>query len=337
MTGCCGFIGTNFVEMLHKVYPDAEIGNIDSITEVANDHLIEKFGDEDWYYEYPYKVEDYRIVENLVSANIPDIIVHLAAESHVDKSCENVDPFVTTNIGGCVSVAKAAIKHNIPYIQISTDEVYGHLTDHEQLGFTEHRHLDPRNPYAASKASADMMVQALGIQNPNWKYAITRCTNNYGPHQDDSKFLAVIIKKLMAGEKIPVYGDGLFYRQWIHVDDHCSAIIKLMDFITTGTLRHNVYNVGPAAANCISNVEFIKRVATILRIKTKKEYFDFEFEGENPIIDFIEDPRGNCHDRVYLIESQRMHALGWNADVSDVFTNSLTETVNWYKNERNRT
>ena len=315
VTGGKGFIGTNLIELLHVQYPNALIYNVDCGSSISNDYLFDNYSKVDWYQELILDLS-----EDGTYNNIPinfDCIIHLAAESHVDRSCESIHPFIKSNIVGTTKIAEFAIRHDIPMISVSTDECYGHNESVNDEPFHEDTPIAPRNPYASTKASADMIVQSLGNLNPNWKYVITRCGNNFGKHQDWTKFIPVIIGSIAESNKIPVYGDGKFYRSWIHVVDHCDAIIALASTIIAGnTLDHNVYNIG--SDNCISNLELIDMIC----------------DGEDPqkYIEFIDDPRGKCHDRVYNINHDRIsNELGWSPKYTKDFKLRIKETVDWYK------
>ena len=296
VTGNKGFIGTNLVDMLHAYYPHATIYGLDWATPISNDSLQDRYGDEDWYVEYIGNICDDLYMYNSNSDDI-DFVFHLAAESHVDRSIESVTPFIETNVIGTTNIAQWCSNFNIPMINVSTDEVYGEVGI-EGYPFREDTPLNPRNPYAVSKASADMMVDAIGRMNPDWDYVTTRCVNNYGEHQDSTKFIPVIIESIICGERIPLYGDGKQQRSWIHVDDHCMALVMLMKSLMIGDIKHKLYNIG--TSDCYTNLHIIKLICGIIGV------------DPDDFIEFVDDPRGNCHDMVYKQNSDRIR------DVSDI-------------------
>ena len=318
VTGACGFIGSNFADYILRYEPDSKIVNVDKHTSVSNQFLNIKYCDDDRYSEFTDDLVDTKWIDKVEMTFIPNVIVHFAAESHVDRSCENVVPFIDSNITATMNVVDYAIKHSIPMVYISTDEVYGEL-GMDDAPFTEHTPIDPRNPYSATKASGEFILKTLANAKNYNKYVITRCSNNYGHWQDKTKLIPVAIKALLDGEKIPIYGEGKQVRDWIHVLDHCIAVRKLAHtLVTSSEVIPNTYNIG--GSNEFSNLDIAKKLCDILDIKYE--------DG----IRFIHDPRGSAHDLRYAIDSSLFSkSFNWSPEYTHPFDESLTETVNWYK------
>jgi len=314
VTGACGFIGSNFADYVLRYEDDSRVLNVDKHTSVSNNFLELKHFNNPRYRE---------IIVDLASPNwenkmeIPDVIVHFAAESHVDRSCEDVTPFISSNITATMNIMNYAIKHDVPIVYVSTDEVYGSL----KLGdspFTELSPINPRNPYAATKASGEFLVKSLANANNFNNFVITRCSNNYGHWQDQTKLIPVGIKKLLEGKPIPIYGRGSQVRDWIHVLDHCSAIHKLVSIMTTSSvMTYREFNIG--ADNEWTNLDIAHKLCDIIGVPYSKG------------IDFVNDPRGDAHDFRYAIDSSLISISGWTPKMTHPFDESLTETVQWYK------
>ena len=319
VTGACGFIGSNFADSVLK--DKHEVINIDKFTSVSNNFLSLKYNIYDKYTHIQRDINDVQWMEDVEAQGLPDIIVHFAAESHVDRSCENVIPFIDTNITGTMHVTNFCIKHNIGLVYISTDEVYGSLNTTDDP-FTEDTPLDPRNPYAASKASGEYMVTTLGNAH-NWdRYAITRCSNNYGHWQDKTKLIPVCIKALMDGNKIPIYGEGQQIRDWVHVLDHCEAVQIIAErLIISSSILPKIYNVG--GGNELTNLALAQMICNIMEVPYTKG------------ITFIDDPRGNAHDFRYAIDSSQIQGIyNWCPRFSPMET-FLVETIDWYNKNSN--
>jgi dTDP-glucose 4,6-dehydratase len=245
-------------------------------------------------------------VEHICRTNEISGIINFAAESHVDRSILAAQPFIDTNISGTLTLLEAARKFNIKkFLQVSTDEVYGSLG--EEGKFTEDSPIQPNSPYSASKASADHLVMAF-VNTYELPALITRCSNNYGPHQFPEKLIPLMILNAKDDKALPVYGDGMNIRDWIHVEDHCSAIWTVFNKGKIG----EVYNVG---GNCEKpNIEIVK---TILKILNKPE----------SLIRYVKDRPG--HDRRYAIDSSKiMSELGWKP--AKTFEQGLEDTISWY-------
>jgi dTDP-glucose 4,6-dehydratase len=311
ITGGCGFIGSNFIDMLLDESGNVDITNVDKHTSVSNNFLAMKYRNDPRYHEIVLDLS----VDNFDHIEVPDIIINFAAESHVDRSCESVKPFIDSNIIATTMVIDYAIRYDIPIIHISTDEVYGSLA----LGddpVTEHYPINPSNPYSATKASSEFMIKSIANANNFEKYLITRCTNNYGCLQDSSKLIPVCIKQLMNGGKIPIYGEGKQIRDWIHVLDNCRAINIMANELLNGDCYGWCVNIG--ANNEWANIDIARKICYIMNISPD--------DG----ITFIKDPRGNAHDLRYAIDSTKMRGFGWEPTTTHPFDFSFEKTIEWY-------
>jgi len=238
VTGGAGFIGSNFIHYLIKKYPETKIINYDSLTYAGNLSNLKDIESNANYTFIKGDICDKTQLSSVFETYTPDYIVNFAAESHVDKSILDPETFIKTNICGVQNLLKLSLDNNIrKYIQISTDEVYGSLG--ETGYFAENTPLDPRSPYSASKASADLLTNAYSATF-GLPIQITRCSNNYGPYQFPEKLIPLIILNCLKARKIPVYGDGLNIRDWLFVDDHCSAIDAVIQNGAVG----ETYNIG---------------------------------------------------------------------------------------------
>ena len=291
ITGGLGFIGSNFIKHIYEKY-DYNIINVDSITYAANPKNIpENILNSSRYFFAETDINDTNNIRYLVKENSVNYIVNFAAESHVDNSIKNSEPFIRSNINGTHSLLTLLLEDNSieRYLQVSTDEVYGSLSE-EDPAFTENTPIRPNSPYSASKASADMLCQSF-IETYNLPILITRCSNNYGPNQNPEKLIPLMIKNAKAGKKLPVYGDGRNIRDWIHVSDHCSGIAAVLH---NGKLG-DVYNIG--GKHEVRNIDIVK---TILKLLDK----------DDSQIEFVEDRLG--HDWRYAIDNSKIqNELGW--------------------------
>src|SRR5262245_24515173 len=257
ITGGCGFIGSNFVRFELETYPQIEVYNLDLLTYAGNPDNLAEIAAVGRYRFIRDEVADPPLVDKLLSDGI-DARVHFAAESHVDRSIHDSGPFVQTNIVGTQVLLDAAKAVGVKrYVQISTDEVYGSLGP--TGSFSETTPLAPNSPYSASKAAADMLVFAyhhtFGLPT-----LITRCSNNYGPYQFPEKLIPLFVTNLLADQKVPLYGDGLNVRDWIHVDDHCDAILAVLEKAAPGSL----YNIG---GHCeLRNIDIARRILLELKL-----------------------------------------------------------------------
>jgi dTDP-glucose 4,6-dehydratase len=314
ITGGAGFIGCNFIHYITKKYRDIQILNLDKLTYAGNLDNLSAVEKDDRYAFLKGDICNYKQVERSISTFQPDYIVNFAAESHVDRSILHPDIFIKTNVLGTQNLLQASMQHGVrKFIQISTDEVYGSL---DSGFFKETTPLEPRSPYSASKASADLLTQAY-YHTYSLPMNISRCSNNYGPYQFPEKLIPLTILNCMNGKKITVYGDGLNIRDWIHVDDHCSAIDLVLHKGTPG----EVYNVG--ANNERTNIQIVKLIIQILAAMRP------DLNISEDLITFIKDRKG--HDRRYAINSTKIQKeLKWKPATS--FENGLKNTIVWYLN-----
>ena len=308
VTGGAGFIGSCFVRYMLEHYPEFKIVNYDALTYAGNIENLYDVKDNPNYEFVQGDICDKDVVFDVVSG--VDAIVNFAAETHVDRSITGPEIFIETNVKGTLTLLQAAKQYNIErFVQISTDEVYGSLGNEGY--FTETTPLAPNSPYSASKASADLLVRAyhetFGVPG-----MITRCSNNYGPYQYPEKLIPCFIAKLLRGEKVPVYGDGLNVRDWLYVYDHCSAVDTVLHKGKPG----EIYNVG--GHNEKTNLEITKLIIEALN------------KDENSI-EYVEDRLG--HDRRYAICNDKIrNELGW--EPSTTFEEGILLTIDWYLNNK---
>lgn len=326
VTGGLGFIGSNFVRHLLNRYSNYTVINLDAVTYAGHHENLAEFERDPRYKFVEGEIQDANLVDEIVSGRKfgrIDGIINFAAESHVDRSISDPAIFVETNVLGTQVLLEAAYRHGkaiakaegnadgfaIKFLQVSTDEVYGSLGPTGL--FTEETPLAPNSPYSASKASADMLCRAY-FHTFNFPALITRCSNNYGPYQHPEKLIPLFITNLFNNKQVPVYGDGLNVRDWLHVEDHCRAIDVVFHKGTPG----EVYNVG-------GNNERTNMQITKLIIK--------ETGKDETSIKYVEDRLG--HDRRYAIDSSKIQAeLGWTP--LHTFETGIRETIEWYKNNQ---
>lgn len=310
VTGGCGFIGTNFIRHIIEKYPDYEIVNLDKLTYAGNSRNfddLEEIEDDEIYSFFKGDICDKALVEE-ITEDI-DLIVNFAAESHVDRSIENSEDFIKTNINGTLVLLEAARKKNIRFHHVSTDEVFGSLGP-EGL-FDENTPYDPRSPYSASKAASDHLVRSY-FHTHGLAVTISNCSNNYGPFQHPEKLIPLFITNLMEKIKIPVYGDGSNIRDWLHVKDHCEAI----DVIIHEGKSGETYCIG-------GNSEKTNMEITKLIIK--------DFSRNESAIEYVKDRKG--HDKRYAIDATKIrNELGWVPKYT--FEQGLKETIEWYLKNR---
>ena len=305
ITGGLGFIGSNFIKYIFNKY-NYNIINVDSVTYAANPNNIPPaITNSSRYFFAETDINNTNNIRYLIEKHSVKYIVNFAAESHVDNSINNSTPFIQTNINGTHSLL--SLLHDSPnierYLQVSTDEVYGSLTE-EDDAFTENTPLQANSPYSASKASADLLCRSF-YETFNYPILITRCSNNYGPNQHEEKLIPLMIKNAKAGRKLPVYGDGRNIRDWIHVSDHCSGIDAVLHDGKIG----EVYNIG--GKNEVRNIDIVK---TILKLLGKDE----------SQIEFVKDRLG--HDWRYAIDNSKIqNDLGWFPSVN--FKEGLKELL----------
>ena len=303
VTGGAGFIGSNFIRRILAHEPDAEITNLDLLTYAGVKATVDELDASDRHTFVLGDIRDGSLMEDLMPGH--DVVVNFAAESHVDRSIDGPSVFLETNVVGTGVLIDAARRHAIPrFIQVSTDEVYGSIAE----GFaSETDLLDPSSPYSASKAGSDLLVQSYAVTF-DYPAIITRCTNNYGPYQFPEKVVPLFVTNLFEDRPVPLYGDGLNERDWLYVDDHCSAIHLLVDAGTPG----EVYNIG-------ANAQVTNRDLTfkILKLLGKDDSF----------IQPVTDRPG--HDRRYAVDSTKIRSLGW--EPANSLDDRLTDTIDWYR------
>lgn len=313
VTGGAGFIGSNFVYYLLKKRPADRIICYDSLTYAGNYETVIPALENPNFRFVKGDITDREQVARLFQAEKPDVVVNFAAESHVDRSIANPDVFLKTNILGASVLMDACREFGIVrYHQVSTDEVYGDLPlDRPDLFFTEETPIHTSSPYSASKASADLLALAYH-RTYGLPVTISRCSNNYGPYHFPEKLIPLMIVKALAGEKLPVYGDGKNVRDWLYVEDHCAAIDLILEKGRVG----EVYNIG--GHNERANIDVVK---TILRALGKGE----------ELIDFVPDRLG--HDRRYAIDPAKIsRELGWRPETK--FDEGIGRTIQWYLDNR---
>ena len=309
ITGGAGFIGGNFVHYMLNKYPNDQFICLDLLTYAGNLATIEQVMDKDNFKFIKGDIADRKLVYEIFESENPDIIVNFAAESHVDRSIENPEVFLQTNVIGTSVLLDACRKYGIiRYHQVSTDEVYGDLPlDRPDLFFTEETPIHTSSPYSASKASADLLVQAYH-RTFDVPITISRCSNNYGPYHYPEKLIPLMIKNALEDKSLPVYGKGENVRDWLYVEDHCVAI----DLIIRNGKVGEVYNIG--GHNEKTNLEVVK---IILKELNKPE----------SLITYVADRLG--HDLRYAIDPTKMQQqLNWQPTTT--FEEGIKKTIKWY-------
>ena len=325
VTGCAGFIGSNFVPYFLEKYKDYFIVNLDLLTYAGDLKNLTETQDNLNYKFIKGDICNRDLVEFIFEEYNIQGVIHFAAESHVDNSIKNPGVFIETNVNGTFTLIDVAYKQwmekpftfkagyeNCRFHHISTDEVYGTLNETDL--FTEETPYAPNSPYSASKASSDMIVRAYQ-ETYGMHTVITNCSNNYGPKQHDEKLIPTIIRKALAGESIPIYGDGKNIRDWLYVLDHCKGI----DLVYHTGKEANVYNIG--GRNERTNLQIVDAICSILdeKVPSSKSYKE--------LITFVEDRAG--HDRRYAIDATKLeNELGWKADEN--FDTGIVKTIDWY-------
>ena len=309
ITGGAGFIGSNFIHYILSKYNDYQVINLDKLTYAANLDNLKDIEDNKNYRFIHGDIVDQEFIFKLFENEKFDIVINFAAESHVDNSILNPQIFTITNILGTQVLLDACRKYNIKrFHQVSTDEVYGELPlDDKNILFTEKTPLNPSSPYSASKASADMLVKSY-YRTYSLPITISRCSNNYGPYQHLEKLIPLMISKAINNDNLPVYGNGLNVRDWLHVYDHCTAI----DLIIHEGKIGEIYNIG--GNNEKSNIDVVK---IILKELGKSE----------KLIKYVNDRPG--HDLRYAIDSTKIKtSLNWKPVYS--FEKGILDTIKWY-------
>jgi len=321
ITGGAGFIGSHVVRRLVNKYPNYNIYNLDTLTYAGNLENIADIENKDNYTFVKGDIVDEQFISTLFETHQFDGVIHLAAESHVDRSIEDPLSFVKTNVIGTMNLLNAARKQwkgkeeGKRFYHISTDEVYGSLGT-EGL-FTETTSYDPNSPYSASKASSDHFVRAYG-ETYGLPYVITNCSNNYGPNHFPEKLIPLFINNIINNKPLPVYGDGKYTRDWLFVEDHAVAI----DLVFHEGKNHETYNIG--GFNEWQNIDLVKLLCQIMDSKLHREPGTSE-----KLITYVKDRPG--HDLRYAIDASKINKeLGWKPSVT--FEQGLERTVNWYLN-----
>ena len=315
ITGGLGFIFSNFIRRIAYLnrqdpkedkYP-YKIINVDKATNsmLLNNVYVNKAISDNNIAD----ICDEHIMDNIFNIHRPDIVIHGAAESSVDSSLKDPNVFIKSNVLGTQVLINKAIKYNVKkFIYISTDEVYGHLTNEDELSWTEDSVPNPRNPYSASKFSGECLVKPAA-ECHGLPYIITRTCNNYGPRQTSNKLIPRVIKSIVNNEPIPVYGKGDQIRDWLHVYDNCDALLTIVESGKIG----EIYNI--SANQEFTNLEIIQKVCNIA-------------EKGHDLITHIPDPRGTGHDFRYSINSSKVKSLGWTPQIK--FKDGLRSTVEWF-------
>jgi len=302
ITGTTGFIFSNFIRKAIYDKQPYQFVSIDRVNGNAN--LMY------WNKNHIFHVADIRdqhIIDTIFQFEKPDIVIHGAAESFVDASLVNANEFMTSNVLGTQVIINSCIKHNVEkLIYISTDEVYGHLTNEDAAAWSEDAILNPRNPYSASKAAGELLVRAAN-QSHGLTYNITRSSNNYGPRQTSEKLIPKIIKCITEDKKIPVYGQGLQIRDWTYVSDNCDGILTVLN----KGLPNETYNI--ASNQEITNIEVVQKICNVMG------------KGHQ-LIEFVKDRPG--HDFRYSINASKLKTLGWDPKVK--FKDGIEQCILWY-------
>ena len=315
VTGGCGFIGSHLVREALKLTDIQRVVNLDALTYSGNIQNLSDILDERYDFVHG-SINDYELVSSILSEYKIDNIIHLAAESHVDRSIDSVSPFIKTNIDGTRVIlenlrVERNRENNINLIHVSTDEVYGTLGPQDPP-FTEESPISPMNPYASTKASSDLLVQAF-VNTYGISAIITRCSNNYGPNQFPEKLIPLMTLNAIEGKPLPIYGDGKQIRDWIHVSDHVRGIISSMfGFIDNKLTPGEVINFG--AANEMENIEIVRGILGITG-------------ASDDLVKYVKDRPG--HDRRYAMGYEKAEMkLEWRPEKN--WADGLKETVNWY-------
>jgi dTDP-glucose 4,6-dehydratase len=324
VTGGCGFIGANFVRLLHENQPAWRVVNLDKLTYAGNLSNLAGIEEQENYRFVKGDICDAQVVEQLFDQEKIDTVVHFAAESHVDRSITGPSAFMQTNIIGTFTLLEAARKFWLAegvdcsrnmFLHVSTDEVYGSLGDSGY--FSETTPFDPRSPYSASKASSDHLASAY-FHTYGVPVAITNCSNNYGPFQFPEKLIPLIFHNGMNGKQLPVYGDGKNIRDWLYVGDHCQAIVAVLEHSRPG----RSYNIG--GNNEKQNIEVVTLICDIL---DRKVGLLAENLARRSLITFVKDRLG--HDRRYAIDAARIRdEIGWQPSIT--FEEGIELTIDWY-------
>ena len=308
VTGGCGFIGSHFLRYMMDIYAKDFFICLDALTYAGNKNNIKDLLEDSRLTMVEGNIRDASFVDTLFVTYKPDVVVHFAAETHVDRSIIGPQVFLETNVVGTGILLDTCLRHGIErFHHVSTDEVYGTLPLQGGSPFTEQSPLLPSSPYATSKASSDLLVLSY-YKTYGLPITISRCSNNYGTHQYPEKLIPLMIQRALQEAPLPVYGDGLTVRDWIHVVDHCRAI----DTILQASVIGEVYNIGGGKE--IANIDLVKQILGIL---------DKPYE----LITYVNDRLG--HDLRYAVDSSKVQSLGWKPEYT--MEDTLTGIVEWYR------
>jgi dTDP-glucose 4,6-dehydratase len=306
VTGGLGFIGSNFIRMMIRDYPDIKITNLDAMTYAGNAANLKDIAEYPNYSFVKGNICDRELVFEILRGRKIDKVVHFAAESHVDRSIEDSSVFVQTNVLGTHVLLEGALKHGVErFVHVSTDEVYGST---RAGSFQETDNLNPSSPYSASKAASDLLALSYYMTH-NLPVIVTRCTNNFGPYQFPEKLIPLFATNLLDGMKVPIYGTGKNVRDWIYVLDHCRAL----EFVLHSGRPGEIYNIG--SGNEKNNLEITDTILDILGMDAS-------------MIEYVQDRPG--HDWRYSLDSSKLRDLGWQPAYD--FTTAMRETIEWYRN-----
>jgi dTDP-glucose 4,6-dehydratase len=317
VTGGCGFIGSHFITRAISSPKIESIENLDALTYSGNLNNLSQIMDDERHNFTHGSINDYDLLLELILSKDIGIVVNFAAESHVDRSINSVEPFVKTNIDGTRIILEAVLDarnkgQDTRLLQVSTDEVYGSLSKNDP-SFTESTPLDPKNPYSATKAASDLLVRAFSNTH-EIPAVITRCSNNYGPFQFPEKLIPLMTLNALGGKKLPIYGDGMQIRDWIHVSDHVDALMEVAFALESGQIENGeVFNIG--ADNEIRNIEIVNQIIDLTGASLSQ-------------IQFVSDRPG--HDRRYAMGFEKMQArFDWAPRIK--WETGIRETIEWYK------
>ncbi|MDN4071941.1 dTDP-glucose 4,6-dehydratase [Fictibacillus terranigra] len=324
VTGGAGFIGANFIHYMLNKYDSIKIINVDKLTYAGNPENVKEFDSHANYHFIQADICD-KSLEDVFNQYDIDYVVNFAAESHVDRSIEDPEVFVKTNVLGTLNLLNLAkkswsfgedlYKEGKKFLHVSTDEVYGSLG--ETGFFEESTPIDPHSPYSSSKASSDLMVKAY-FDTYKMPVNITRCSNNYGPYQFPEKLIPLIITNCLNGRELPLYGDGLNIRDWLYVEDHCKAV----DMVINSGKPGEVYNIG--GHNERTNIDIMKTIIGYLQTRVDANISE-------QMITYVTDRKG--HDRRYGINPEKIkQELGWEPDTK--FDDGIVKTIEWYLNNK---
>ncbi len=302
VTGSCGFIFSNFMRKVMREKTPYTFVSVDKVIAPYNLYNVGLNRDHAFYMG---DIADEAFINNVFLLEKPDIVIHGAAESFVDASIQSAGPFIHSNVVGTQVMVDMALKHGVErFVYVSTDEVYGQLGKDEP-SWTEETPINPRNPYSASKAAGELIVRAAG-ETHGLQYTITRCCNNYGPGQPPRNLVPRAIKSILADEPVPIHGSGKYIREWLYVDDHCTAILAILE----KSPYNEIYNIG-SGISC-SNLDMVQKIGTCL--------------NKTPKIEFMKDRLGQ--DFRYSVEFSKTQKLGWK--IAHTFDAGIEKCVKWY-------